>query len=366
MKKLFLTTISVLFTVILFSQPSLFKYQAVLRDASGNLQTNKSVIIIASILHDSISGSSVYSESHNATTNAYGLVNLTIGGGSIVSGSFLTIDWSNGPYFIKITVDGTEMGTSQLLSVPYALYAKTSGKSNYDSLTNRPALNVANWNTAYGWGNHATAGYLTAEKDSIAGNEVKDATNTTLTRSGAGTTVSPYTLGLNLANANTWTATQTYGSGALKVADGSEGAGKILTSDANGVASWKNQKGWGYGELTSNFVCNSNTTFIPNWIATITTSGGPIIVRVCINYSTTTSNSVATVLCNFNAAPNFVTGSIINPTIGQMATATFQYLFTGIPAGVHSITVGVSNVISGMTFYAVGTNFNTSIFVEEK
>lgn len=70
--------------------------------------------------------------------------------------------------------------------------------------------NSGNWNTAFSWGNHADAGYLTSVEDMTIGNEVTDATNATLVRSGAGTHVSPYTIALNLENTNIWTASQSF------------------------------------------------------------------------------------------------------------------------------------------------------------
>jgi len=90
----------------------------------------------------------VYIERHFPLTNDNGLISIEIGGGTVVSGSFASIDWTNGPYFIKTETDldgganYTITGTSQLLSVPYALYAKTSEncselKTNYDQLLNR-------------------------------------------------------------------------------------------------------------------------------------------------------------------------------------------------------------------------------------
>jgi hypothetical protein len=88
------------------------------------------------ILQGSPIGTIVYQETFTPTTNAYGLVNLEIGTGTVVgAGTFATINWANGPYFIETAFDATGgttylvMGTSQLLSVPYALYAKTSGSS---------------------------------------------------------------------------------------------------------------------------------------------------------------------------------------------------------------------------------------------
>ncbi|MBC8344609.1 MAG: collagen-like protein [Bacteroidetes bacterium] len=88
-----------------------------------------------SILQGTVSGTAVYVETQAPTTNDNGLVTIEIGAGTVVSGNFSTIDWTNGPYFIKTETDAnggttyTITGTSQLLSVPYALYAKTSGSS---------------------------------------------------------------------------------------------------------------------------------------------------------------------------------------------------------------------------------------------
>ncbi len=115
--------------------PEGFKYQAVVRDAGNTILNNQSVGMRMTIQQGSIGGTAVYQETFSTTTNAYGLVNLEIGNGTVVSGTFASIDWANGPYFIETAVDvtgGTSyavMGTSQLMSVPYALYAKTSGSS---------------------------------------------------------------------------------------------------------------------------------------------------------------------------------------------------------------------------------------------
>ena len=115
--------------------PEKMSYQAVVRDGSNNLVKNTSVGIQISILQGSASGAPIYVETHTPTSNANGLITIEIGGGTFVSGSFATIDWSDGPYFVKTETDpagGTSYsitGTSQLLSVPYALYAKNSGSS---------------------------------------------------------------------------------------------------------------------------------------------------------------------------------------------------------------------------------------------
>lgn len=114
-------------SICIFAQaPDAFNYQAVLRNSDGSAQTDKAVELDLAILQGSATGSVVYDESHSTTTSNIGLVNLQIGGGSVTSGTFASIDWANGPYFVRVTVDGTEMGTSQLLSVPYAKHAETA------------------------------------------------------------------------------------------------------------------------------------------------------------------------------------------------------------------------------------------------
>jgi uncharacterized protein (TIGR02145 family) len=142
MKKLFSLITAVIITVTLFGQtPESFKYQAVLRDASGNVRSNANVAIDIAILQGAATGTQVFIETHIVTTNEFGLVNLEIG--SKNPSGFADIDWSAGPYFIKIGVDGTEMGTSQLLSVPYALHAKTAENGfsgDYNDLKNKPSM----------------------------------------------------------------------------------------------------------------------------------------------------------------------------------------------------------------------------------
>jgi hypothetical protein len=119
---------------ILAQTPEKMSYQLVLRDASNTLLTNQQVGIQISILQTTNTGSAVYIETQTATTNINGLVSLEIGTGTS-SDDFSAIDWSAGPYFIKTATDAsggssyTIIGTSQLMSVPYALYAKTSGSS---------------------------------------------------------------------------------------------------------------------------------------------------------------------------------------------------------------------------------------------
>lgn len=181
--------------------PQSFRYQAVARDNSGNVMENQSVSFNISILSGSVSGTAVYIETHSGlSTNAFGLVELEIGKGTPVTGTFSAINWGSNSYFVKIEMDPTggttyqELSTSQLLSVPYALYARQAANGfsgDYNDLINKPSLfdgtwnnltgkpttlggygitnamstsheangitsiMITNWNSAYGWGNHA-------------------------------------------------------------------------------------------------------------------------------------------------------------------------------------------------------------------
>ena len=127
---LILTLSHLLIVTFAFAQaPQKMSYQAVIRNSSNALITNQAVGMRISILQTSSSGTAVYVETQTPITNANGLASIEIGGGTLVSGNFATINWANGPYFIKTETDATGgtnytiTGTSQLLSVPYALFS---------------------------------------------------------------------------------------------------------------------------------------------------------------------------------------------------------------------------------------------------
>ena len=177
--------------------PEKMNYQAVIRDASDNLVTSSNVGMQISILQGSADGTPVYEETQTPATNANGLVTIEIGTGT-TSDDFSAINWANSTYFIKTETDPagganyTITGTSQLLSVPYALHAKTA-----ESVDN---INITGNETAFdGWDKNATddfdgqyssltgapanvsdftndAGYLTSftEVDGSVTNEIQD------------------------------------------------------------------------------------------------------------------------------------------------------------------------------------------------
>lgn len=152
MKKLYILSVcAMLFSIVIIAQaPQSFKYQAAVRDNSGMAIADQLVAFRISILQGSETGPVVYSETQSGTTNPYGLISFNIGSGGALSGTFADIDWSRDVFFLEIEIDtagGTNyqyMGTSQLLSVPYSLYAQTGGKfpdftsAQRDAMTNIP------------------------------------------------------------------------------------------------------------------------------------------------------------------------------------------------------------------------------------
>jgi uncharacterized protein (TIGR02145 family) len=143
MKKVFTIIVAVVITASVFAQsPEKMSYQAVIRDASNQLLTNQMVGMRISILQGSAIGTEVYSETQTPTTNNNGLISIQIGGSG-----FETIDWSSDEYYIKTEIDPegssnfTITATSQLLSVPYALHAKTADNvANFNITGNETAF----------------------------------------------------------------------------------------------------------------------------------------------------------------------------------------------------------------------------------
>lgn len=143
-----------LFAVLLtaayaFAQsPAKISYQAVIRNSNNELITNVTIGLQISILQGTAEGTLVYAETHTPETNANGLISVEIGGGTTLTGNLADINWSDGPFFLKTEADPsggssyTISGTSQLLSVPYALHAETAGsvKGLSDSIANKAVL----------------------------------------------------------------------------------------------------------------------------------------------------------------------------------------------------------------------------------
>jgi len=194
MRKLFTILIVVLLTASVFLPqpanaqfPMKMSYQAVIRNTSQELVKNQTVGMQVSILQGSVSGDAVYIETHVAFTNTNGLMSVEIGAGVVVSGNFVTINWANGPYFIKTEIDPTGgtnysvTSTSQLLSVPYALHAKTA-----ETVSGETDPVFTSWDKDFN--------DLSNKPQVPDGSETKVTGGTNITVSGSGTTDSPYVI----------------------------------------------------------------------------------------------------------------------------------------------------------------------------
>jgi len=297
MKKL-LQFFALLFLIIINAQaPEKISYQAVIRNASNALITNATVGVKISILKTSAVGTVVYAESQTPTTNANGLISIQIGSGTVLSGTISGINWGTDSYYIKTETDpsgGTSytiMGTTQLLSVPYALYAKNSGsgsgftlpysaisttdnvdlfKIKNSSATQYSAASFENTNAAntapaiIGLNNSSTDGIgVQGTAKSNSDGVLSSGISGLVTGSGtSGSGVTGYA-----ANANGVSGFTTDGNGVIGFSGGTgtagifqsfptgyalkvvgplnlrtigEGAGKVLTSDALGNATWQN------------------------------------------------------------------------------------------------------------------------------
>ncbi len=122
--------------------PQAFKYQAAIRDTAGQVLQNKLISLRISILKGDVEGEEVYSEIHDVWTDQFGLVSLNIGQGLDVSREFSTIPWGEDTFFLQVemdmngSIDYHLLGTSQLMAVPYALYAENAGNEVWKTSKN--------------------------------------------------------------------------------------------------------------------------------------------------------------------------------------------------------------------------------------
>lgn len=155
MKKIISLTACLAIYMVSFAQaPQKFNYQGVARDSAGNILSNKLLSFRLSILQTNVAGASVYTETQTATSDTRGVFSLEVGGGTLVSGAFNSINWGGDAFYLKTEMDNTggsnykTMGTTQMLSVPYAQFANKAGNVPTDgdtSATNElQALSVSN------------------------------------------------------------------------------------------------------------------------------------------------------------------------------------------------------------------------------
>ena len=164
MKKISGTLTSVLFCAITFAQsvPQGINYQAIARDANGDVLMNQTLTIQFSVISDITTSSVSWQETHQTTTNDYGLFTSIIGQGISTSvgssATFDVVDWGFSHHLLKVEIDYgsglVDMGTTAFMSVPYALEAGNSGNSVFEFNTNGTGIQAPN-DTASGYSSTA-------------------------------------------------------------------------------------------------------------------------------------------------------------------------------------------------------------------
>lgn len=336
--------------------PQAFQYQAIARDNSGLPIINQAIGIRISIISGSPTGAILYVETHAPTTNQFGLFTLEVGEGTIANGTFNTISWGANGHYLKVEMDETggtayqDMGTVQLLSVPYALHA--GSVDNVDDADADPNnelqnLSITGSNLSISGGNTITlpsgggstqvlskigntislsnGGGSILLNDDIANNELQNLslTGSTLSISNGNSVTIPN--GGSLDNAYDFG-----GAGAGRVINADAGEVSITSNIANGIALRADNNNTGVG-LISN-TTNPSNTFSP--IQANTNSNSNIVAGV-IGNSTGTAWGVAGQAANNSNAEAALYGSNLrtvgghgvlgvgfNGTVGQTGQST--------------------------------------------
>jgi hypothetical protein len=323
MRKLFAILVAVLLTATVWAQaPQKMSYQAVIRNAGGNLATSIQIGMEINIHQGSPTGTIVYTETQTPTTNSNGLISIEIGGGA----GFSSINWGGDTYFIETKTavvppltTYTIIGVSQLLSVPYALHAKTAETitgtitesdpiytnsqaanitaNDITKLSNLSGTNTGDQDltglattTSVSTGlatkvdketgkGLSTNDYTTAEQTKLAaidGSETKVTAGTNITVTGAGTTASPY-----VVNATTHYIGESYGGGIVFWVDATGQHGLIAaTADQSAGIQWNNGS-----STTTNAVRDGIGAGMYNTERIIANQGaGNYAAQLCANY----------------------------------------------------------------------------------
>lgn len=213
MKSICIFLALMLTTLFSFAQPHVYNYQGIARNTTGEPIANKKLGIKISIIKTDTNGVAVYEETHEPTTNNYGLFNLLIGTGNVVSGEVENIVWGADAHFIKVEIDPdggsnyVNLGINQLASVPYAQQASSlnlfqNGTTNPDKMIFSHSPTYQNWGLLYN-DNADVAKFI-----------------------GGGIEV----FNIDLSNKT------------IQYPHSSKGEGKVLVSDDEGTATWEDKK----------------------------------------------------------------------------------------------------------------------------
>ncbi|WP_298118418.1 tail fiber domain-containing protein [Flavobacterium sp.] len=365
MKNIITLLLFCFFTSIALAQaPNKMSFQSVVRDGSGNLVANSNVGIKISILQTSASGTVVFSESHTVLTNANGLATLEIGNGTNISGTIAGINWATGPYFLKVESDPTGgtsytiSGTSELLSVPYALYAANSGSlnvwnilgnSNIDDATN--FIGTTNAKDVIFKRDNTRSGRIGLNNTSFGYNSLNAAaTGIRNTSIGANTLPSTTTGTLNVAVGESTMFLNTTGQ-----ENSAFGVGSLYSNTTG-----SQNTSIGRNALTSSTTANSNTaigyaTLRNNTTGNFNTGLGRDALRLNTTGIENTASGVNSLYDNTTGEKNSAVGvqSLRKNTTGLNNTAIgYQALFEN--------TTGSNNTAVGNTAFSTGLAYSNS------
>ena len=354
MKKLLLSII-VLFSIQLSvaQAPYKFNYQGSARNNAGVAIASQTIALRISILDKTSSGTVVYSETQSPVTNAFGLYNIAIGSGTPVSGSLTAVNWSDGDKYMKVEMDpagGTayvNLGTSQLLSVPYAVRAEDAGRVMvYGSGTINGNKMVIQHSPAYPtWGLQYCD---TTDKFRFLSN------------------------GSNMLEVNLG-AQKTIVNGGLQVTSGAPGVDKVLTSDATGNASWQNT----FSTQVSAFQptgCQSLASVTATYqkigdMGTFTKNVANSLIELNVQtnlYIASFAGATGAVyeLRVDGVATSFGNATALLRTAGTFDAVTITGVFSGLSAGSHTVSLwakavngtGTNAMWDAGCFNSFGTN----------
>ncbi|HLP49910.1 MAG TPA: hypothetical protein VK154_03440 [Chitinophagales bacterium] len=340
-------------TTLFAQSPSKFNYQAVARNAAGNALANQNVAVRFTIHHLTAGGTTLYQETHNLTTNAQGLFTTAVGSGTTVGVQLLEdIDWNDGDMYLQVELDAaggtnyTDMGTTQLISVPYAKHAD---KAN--SITLYPA-----------------AGGL-SDKPVLTHSQANPTTGI-MYRGFSDEIVFRYN-GWPLTTINLKDSITTI-DGKLKIMGSTPGYGKHLVSDASGFATWQ--------KLSPSFVTGVNFSSVD------VTSSGADLGTGTITYTKLQSGTDLEIDLNTRINSGTFAGGATNIQFVikvdgiQLSDQNMFYIFStnttsfvtikaiarGLSAGAHTITVqGKTNTGTSTGVSTDPGGYGGRIFIKE-
>lgn len=346
--------------------PEKINYQGIARDASGNPFISQSLDFRFSFLSGSPNGNIVYQEEFiNTLTNGFGLFNLQLGSGSPLQGIFNSISWGSFDYFLQVemkpSISGAgygNLGTSQLISVPYALYAKdVQNKDDADADPGNEIQFLSISGDSLKLSNGGNVVLLEADHDWIKiGNRVFNL----LDSIGIGTAQPKSEIDIN---------------GQLRYSDGNEADGKVLTSDGQGFASWTSLDGpysfrctnanWGaWGpDTVENIYCDTTFVLTKRSLVTVHAHGHASI-------SQTPNNVIVGIV--FSGESLSSTSPRVYADLKEAPLGTVLSIGTWIPIGTsrskillpgtHNISLRFrGDLITGNTVFLSGASISTIV-----